>query len=97
MVDNLHTLTDKYKELGDDLYQMTDTSEEWLRNTPNDIKLLAMLALIMDANISECFSLDQVFFEAIEHEYWLTGYSFERSEIPSLVKSLLDKGYLEIY
>jgi hypothetical protein len=90
-----YSLTDKYIELGDDLYAMTDTFDEWLLNTEDDIKLLAIIALMMDANLVEYFQLDDTFFEALEMNYEYSGYEFDREYVKILINNLVEKGYLE--
>ena len=89
------SLTDKYKQLPDDVLSQRNNNNDWLIRTPNHIKLLSLLSNGIDFNISEHFELDDNFFDALENEYEYFGFELTRNEVKDAVYKLKEQGYLK--
>jgi hypothetical protein len=83
---NYFSLTDKYNELGDELFDL---------KSPNHIKLLSIISGGIDANIAERFELDDDFFKALENEYRYSGFELSKSEVIDACHKLKEEGYLK--
>jgi len=92
-----YKLNKKHQEIDSHLMfpRMYDT-DEWLRETPNETKLLALLCASIDVEIANHFTLDDILFEALENEYDYNGFKFTRDEVVLLIESLNNRGYLDI-
>jgi uncharacterized protein CbrC (UPF0167 family) len=90
------SLTEKYNELPDDIiFPRTEGFNDWLKNTPNHIKLLSMLCGLLDANLMERFQLDNTFFDALENEYGYAGFKLTKDEVIESCRKLKEEGFLK--
>lgn len=91
-----YRLTEKYEDIHDDfLMPKTEKFEEWLENTDNNVKLLSILACIINWEVAERFELADEFFTELEELYQYVGYTLTREEVTEAVRELFKQEYLE--
>jgi hypothetical protein len=89
-------------KIEDKLFAPTDGFEVWKENTEPKLQLLSLIYGAIDGDIATDFMFDEalgeplenVFYEAIEHEQSGIDASWSRSEIANMIKELIKEDYV---